>query len=210
MFVQSKLVVSGDPAATARNIAGSEHLYRLGLAAEVATLVCDVAVAALLYNLLRPVNRGLAVAAAFFRLAYAAPMAVTSALLAAPLSWVGRGANAHTVSPELARGFIAYALNLHDLVFLVSLALFGVHCVLLGWLVFSSTFLPRIIGVLLAIAGACYLFNTFAHFLAPALAAQLYPWVLLPGLPAEGGLSLWLLLAGVNVERWRAKAALAG
>jgi hypothetical protein len=203
MFVQSKLVASGNPALTVRNIASAESLYRLGVAANVATVVLDVAVAALLYALLRPVSRGVALASALFRVAYAGAMTVAAAFLAAPLSWLPRGANARAVSSDVALGATAYSLNLHDVVFVAALALFGVHCVLLGWLIFESTFLPRVLGMLLALAGACYVLNTFAHFIAPALAADLFPWVLLPGFVAEAGLTLWLLIAGVNAERWR-------
>jgi hypothetical protein len=87
---------------------------------------------------------------------------------------------------------------------------YGVDFFVVAYLVFNSTFLPRLIGVLLAIDGLGYLVNSFAALLAPGFAAHLTPWIQLPILPAEGSLCLWMLLVGVNVERWseRARAAI--
>jgi hypothetical protein len=79
--------------------------------------------------------------------------------------------------------------------------------VLIGYLIARASFLPRILGWLLVFAGLCHIANTLAVFLAPDFARGLFPWILLPALPAEGGLTLWLLIAGVNAEKWRAQSA---
>ncbi len=81
------------------------------------------------------------------------------------------------------------------------LVFFGVYCLLLGYLVLQSTFLPRFIGVLLLVAGLGWL-----TFLSPALRVSLYPYNLAPGIIGEGVLTLWLLVAGVDVPRWQAQA----
>ncbi len=80
--------------------------------------------------------------------------------------------------------------------------LFGIHLVLAGLLIARSTFLPRLLGAALGIAGACYVATSLAIFLSPPLASHLLPWTLLPGFLAEGSLTLWLLIAGVNTDRW--------
>ena len=72
-----------------------------------------------------------------------------------------------------------------------------------GYLVFRSTFLPRILGVLLAIGGLCYLTYSFATFLSPGFAAHLVPYIQLPSGVGELSLCLWLLVMGVNVSRWK-------
>ena len=72
-------------------------------------------------------------------------------------------------------------------------------CVLIGYLIFRSTFLPRILGVLMAVAGVCYLINSFAIFLAPPLADRLFPYILVPCFVGELALALWLTVIGVNV-----------
>jgi hypothetical protein len=84
----------------------------------------------------------------------------------------------------------------------LSLVLFGTYNVLTGYLIVKSTFLPRILGVLLTIAGVGYLINTFVTFLAPDFAAHLSPWILLPG-GSELLLATWLLIIGVNDRRER-------
>jgi hypothetical protein len=77
------------------------------------------------------------------------------------------------------------------------LALFGVHCILVGGLIYKSTFIPKVVGALLVIGGLCWL--TFA---APAISSRLAPFNMIPGFVAELTVSLWLLIKGVNVARW--------
>ncbi|HKS96571.1 MAG TPA: DUF4386 domain-containing protein, partial [Terriglobia bacterium] len=100
-------------------------------------------------------------------------------------------------------------LQLHAQGSNISMVLLGCYNLLIGYLIFRSIFLPRILGVLLAISGLCYLMNSFANFLSPAFAARLLPWILIPGV-AELLLALWLVVRGVNVARWREQASAAG
>src|SRR5438046_1529749 len=86
---------------------------------------------------------------------------------------------------------------------------FGFDILIFAYLVLRSTFLPRAISVLLAIDGLAYLVYSFANLLAPGFAAQLVPWIQLPALIGEGSLCLWLLLVGVDVERWKEQASAA-
>jgi hypothetical protein len=83
---------------------------------------------------------------------------------------------------------------------------FGFDIICVGYLVLRSTFLPRAIGVLMAIDGLAYLVNGFADLLAPGFAAHLVPWIQLPALLGEGSLCLWLLVVGLDAERWRTRA----
>ena len=82
--------------------------------------------------------------------------------------------------------------NLSPLVF------FGAYCMLIGSLILRSTFLPRVLGVLMMIGGLGWL-----TFLSPTLAGHLKPWNMLPGVLGETVLTVWLLAKGVNTERWR-------
>jgi hypothetical protein len=86
-----------------------------------------------------------------------------------------------------------------------NLVFFGVYCLLIGYLIFRSTFLPRTIGVLMAFAGLAWL-----TFLSPPLVKSLQPWIFLPGLLGEGTFTLWLLVIGVNVQRWNERAGMVG
>src|SRR5262249_19144578 len=100
-------------------------------------------------------------------------------------------------------------LQLRAQVDALSLVLFGIYDILTGYLIVRSTFLPRMLGVLLAIAGFGYLINTFASVLAPDFAARLSPWILIPGL-SDLLVPTWLLVVGVNVRRWNEQARAAG
>ena len=81
------------------------------------------------------------------------------------------------------------------------LGFFGFYCLLIGYLILKSTFLPRILGVLMALGGLSWL-----TFFSPALAAQVNPYNLAPGIFGEGVLTLWLLAVGLNEQKWKEQA----
>jgi len=204
VVVRGKLIVSGDAAATAANILASPTLFRAGIASQLVTCICDLSLAMIFYALLRPVNRNIALLSAFFRVTYVGIYGVANLLQLAAVTILTR--------PDLAKAFdqqqlhtSAYlALSLDQQAFGLSLIFFGGTCILLGYLIYQSTYLPRTIGVLLVIAGVCYIVNTAAQILSPTFAATLFPWILLPAVPAELGITLWLLIWGVNVSKWNA------
>jgi Domain of unknown function (DUF4386) len=197
------LVVKGDAAATARNILRHEASYRLAFAGDIVTVPCYIAVSVLYYDLFKPVNRSIALLGAFFGLAGSTMWALNDFFYVAPLV-VLRGNSSTAADPLLALLF----LNWHDQGSNIVMVAFGFHVILIGYLIFKSTFLPRILGVWLAIAGVCYLTNSFANFLSPEFAAHLLPYILIPG-AVEIVLALWLLVMGVNVERWKEQASTA-
>jgi hypothetical protein len=80
------------------------------------------------------------------------------------------------------------------------LVFFGFYCLLIGYLIFKSTFLPHVLGTLMMVASLGWL-----TFLSPPLAESLYPYNLVPGIIGEGALTAWLLAIGIDVERWNAQ-----
>ena len=102
------------------------------------------------------------------------------------------------------------SLKLYVSGFNISIVLFGLQCFIVGCMIVRSTFLSRILGVLLAIAGSSYVISSFANFLSPSYGALLLPFILPTGLVGEGSLALWLLAKGVNVRRWKERAGLLG
>jgi hypothetical protein len=199
VFVRGRLIVEGDPTATASNILGSETLFRVGLAGEMLTCVCDVTLAMILYALLAPVSRHLAMLGAFLRVTFVAVYSVTKLFEIAALVLLGRT----DLEPQLAHGLADVSLRVHSLGYGLSLLFFGVCTALFGYLIHRSGYLPKAIGVLLVIGGACYVVFSLAQMLAPAFAGKaLFPWLLLPAFPAEAGLCLWLLVKGVDVAKW--------
>lgn len=208
LFVRSKLIVSGNAGATAANIMASESLFRLGFSGELLHLSCDVAVAMLLYALLRPVDRNIALLAAFMRLACDLILATASLSHFAALHLLGGSEYLKSFQPDQLHSLALLAMKLHGDGYAISLMFFGFACFSLGYLIFRSGYLPRTIGALLAIAGACYLINSFAHFLYPATGAALFnAGILVPCFVAELSLTLWLLVKGVNVAKWEERVS---
>jgi hypothetical protein len=204
IFVRSKLIDPGDAAVTAANITANEFLFRIGFSGELLHLMFDVMVAALLYVLLRPVNRTIALMAAFFRLVSDVILAVASISHFAALRLLAHADYLATFQPEQLQTLALLALKLHGDGYSISLGFFGFACLTLGYVIYRSTYLPRTVGVLMTIAGASYLLNSFAVFLAPAIAGKLFPFLFGPIVIAEMTLALWLLVKGVDVPKWQA------
>lgn len=202
LFVRSKLVVASDAVATAGNIMANDFLFRIGFSGELIHIAFDVAVAVLLYALLRPVDRNIALLAAFMRLACDIILAGASLSHFVALRLLGDADYLNALQPDQLHSLALLALRLHGDAYAISLVFFGFACVSLGYLVFRSTFLPRTIGVLLAIAGVCYLINSFANFLDAPFAAALFPPIFVPPFVAELSLALWLIVKGVDAAKW--------
>lgn len=205
VFVRGALVVRDDAAATATNILSHEPLYRLGLAADFVMLACYIAVTLLLYDLFRPVGRSLSLLAGFFSLIGIAVLAVNCLNHIAPLVFLGGANSLSAFDPTQLQALALVSLRMHARGYTVSGVFFGIYCLMLGYLVFRSGFLPRVLGALMAIGGLSYLTNSFALFLSPALAARL-PDIMVLGGVAELSLCVWLTVAAVNVSKWEEKA----
>ena len=202
-FFLRGLVASGDAAATANNLLTHQPLFRLGIATTTIATACYVAVTALFYELFKPVNRSLSLLAAFFSLVGCAIQAFGSVFQLAPLVVLGGGQYLSVLKAEQLRALALMFLELHAQAASICLVFFGFYCLLIGHLIFRSAFLPRILGVLMAFAGLGWL-----TFLSPPLAHHLSPYILAAGL-GEVSLTLWLLVAGVNAQRWKEQASAA-
>jgi hypothetical protein len=206
-FVRSRIVVSGDATATAAHLQSMTSLWRFGVAAECVLLIATVVLALILYVLLRPVSRDLALLAVFFNLVTVAVEAVAALNLVAALFPLGHAEYLAAFQPEQRAAMAMLSVKAHSHGFGLALIFFGCECLVLGYLIFRSGYLPKAIGVLMQIAGVCYLANSFANLLAPRLASLMFPAILMPALVGEASLCLWLLVKGVNVESWRRRAA---
>lgn len=209
--VRGRIVVPGNPSATAANLRSMEWLWRLGVAGEVVLLTSALALALILYVVLRPVSRDIALLAVFLNLVSIAVEGVAALSLAAALLPM-TSAYAGAFTPDQLNVMAMMSIRSHSTGFGVALIFFGVECIILGYLISRSGYLPRAIGVLMQVAGACYVINSFALLLWPPLSSRLFPAILLPSLIAELSLALWLLIKGVSAARWeqRVHAAFAG
>lgn len=209
IFVRQALTVSGDAAATAANILAHEMRFRLGFAAEIVTCLTNIPMAVIFYNLFKVVNKNVARADVFLNLVGTAIEGVVLVNHFAPLILLHGGGSLSVFSPAQLQAQAYMSLQLQDVGLSIALVFFGFDILVTGYLVFRSTFLPRFIGVLLAIEGVGYLINSFTLFLAPALQARIFPYFTITGI-GEISLCVWLIVMGVNVERWWEKASVAG
>jgi Domain of unknown function (DUF4386) len=166
-FVLGNLVVANDAKATADNIVASNGLFRIGISCFLVVAVLDVLVAWGLHVLLEPVNKSLSLLAAWFRLLYAAMFAIALSPLLGVLQLLTgaeylKGLEINQVHAQVMGSLSAFRSG-WDL----GLVLFGFHLLVLGYLVFKSGFIPKWLGILIGLASAGYLVDSFGKFLIP-------------------------------------------
>jgi len=200
-YAKKIIVVSNDAAATVANILAHRSWFEVWYASELLVVVTYVVVTALFFQIFKPVSHGVTWLATFFSLIGCATQALTSVFRIAPVVI----ANSASLSAAQVQAMTTLSFKLYGQAYGIGLVFFACYFVVLGYLTFKSTFLPRTLGVFVTIAGLGWL-----TFLSPTLASHLFPRVLLPlAALGEGGLMLWLLVMGVNVQRWNEQAAIA-
>lgn len=195
-------LLTNDLATTAQNISSHLLLYRAGIAAHVIVTVTNVPLALIFYELFKVVNRRLALLDAFFVLVATAIEAASLPSMFASLALLDDKQYANAMPASQSHVLVSLPGALSDGSYNVYTVFFGFDILCLAYLVIQSKFLPRIIGILLAVDGAAYLVYSFSNILAPGFATHLVPWIQIPPPIAEGALSLWLLVMGVNMKRW--------
>ncbi|MGB7905620.1 MAG: DUF4386 domain-containing protein [Steroidobacteraceae bacterium] len=201
-FVRGTLVVSGDASATANAIAAGESLWRAGIAGDLLMQVLDLPVIVVLYLLLRPVSESLALLATFINLIQTAVLAANKLNLLTPVLLLGNASGLEAFTPEQLHALSYLAIEAHGYGFGAGLIFFGFACLIRGYLIFKSGYFPKVLGLLMVLAGVSYLTNSFALLLAPSLASALFPVVLIPAFVGELSFALWLVFKGVNIEQW--------
>ena len=203
MFVRGRLVVKGDAAATAANILAHETLFRLAFAGDLLVVAIYIVFTALLYDLMKPVNRSVSLLAAIFSLMGCATQAFACIFELAPLVVLGGEQYLGVFKVDQLQSLAYLSLKLYSHAYGIGLVFFAFYCLVIGYLVFKSTFLPRILGVLIAVSALAWL-----TFLWPPFAAKYFRYLLVMDL-GEALLVLWLLVMGVNAERWWEQAGAA-
>ncbi len=207
-FVTSKLVVSGDAAATAHNILASPALWQLGVAANLVVVLCAVPLLWIEYLLLRPVSKEWVLLAVFFNLVSLAVEAISKLFLLVVMPILERADYLKAFDLQQLHILANLALKSHDVAFNIALIFFGFTCLVNGTLIFRSGYLPKLIGVLMQVAGVSYLIACFAALFSPALASAIIPAILVLPLIGESSFCLWLLVKGVNVTKWNERVGM--
>ena len=202
-YVPSQLIVSNDAAATARNFIASDALFRLGFASYLIEAVCDVALSLVFYVLLRPVRRNLALLAVFFGLVSTATFCAAQLFYFGASLIFGGADYLNTFSPAQLHSLAMLSLKFNAYGAGVFMVFYGIAVILRGYLIYHSGYLPRFLGVLFVLAGLGFVARNFLLVLAPAYASDL---LLPPMAIATLSMTLWLLIKGVDMARWEAKA----
>lgn len=201
-YAPSKLVVSGDAGATAANITAHPLLLRLGFAGFLIESLCDTALSLIFYVLLRPVRKDVALLAAFFGLMATATFAAAQISYFMSLIILHGDAYLRTFTPDQINSLALLSIKFSSYGGFLLTVYYGVAWMIRGYLIVQSSYLPRVLGVLMAIGGFGFAARSFMLVLAPAYASPI-----LLGLMFPGGIALaaWLLVKGVDADRWEAK-----
>src|SRR5438876_9480956 len=204
-FVSGRLVVDGDAAATATNILTHRFLFELGFTVYLIEMACQIAITALFYDLLKPAGRSVSLVAAFLGLAGCVIKTVSRLFYVAPLLVLGGAHYLRVFSAEQSQALALLFLKVNDHGAAIALVYFGFYALLTGYLIVRSTFLPRILGVLSIFGGLGWM-----SFLYQPLGYRLFPYIAALGVLGAALLILWLLVFGVNEQRWKEQASVAG
>ena len=205
-FVRAKLVVWSDPTATANNITSHNVLWRIGIAGDLIQHICDVPLMLIFYILLKPVNKYFALLALLFNLIQSAVLVATKLNLFTPLFLLGKADYLTSINAQHLHALSLVSIRADAYGFGLGLIFFGLVCIITGYLIFKSEYFPKLLGVLMQIAGVCYLINSFSLILTPKFTSMISPAILIPSFFGELWLCLWLIIKGVNVPKWEEKA----
>jgi uncharacterized protein DUF4386 len=203
LYLPSRFIVRGDAAGTAADIMASESLFRFGIALNLFTFIGQIFLALALYQLLKVVNKNMASLMVIFSF-LAVPIAMLNELTQLAVLQLLSGVDYFNVFPVGQLQALAYLfLRLHSQGLNIAQIFWGLWLFPMGYLVFKSGFLPRLIGILLMIACFGYVIQSFAAFFGYNLDIIFFTgW-------GELFFMLWLLIKGVDAERWKQRAATA-
>ncbi len=201
MILPDRIVVARDPAATAANILGHPTLFRLSFAAYLVEAFCDIALCVFFYVLLKPVDPRLALLSAFFGIASMITYAVAQSSFYASSLVLGDAPGMGAFTSD-QRNTLAYlAIRISGTIATLFLCLYGTATMIRGYLIARSTYLPKILGILFILGGACFFLRSATYLLAPRYSSQI---LLIPMALAGIPTMVWLLFGRIDPARVRA------
>jgi len=205
-LVLESLIVLGDAAETANNIMANELQFRIGICSFIIVIILDVLVAWALYVFLKPVNKSLSLLAAWFRLLYTAVFGFALLNLVTVLRLLSDADYLTVFGTDQLHAQVMLSLNSFSDGWAIGyVCFFSLHLFVLGYLVYKSGYIPRILGVLLIIGGFGYLIDTFALLLLPNYESYeaIFSLLIIPTALGEVLLALWLLIKGVKIPEMK-------
>lgn len=202
MFIRNSLIVPGNAAATFKNISDNNFQWRISIALDVLMHVCDLILAIVYYSLLKPVNKRLAQLSLFFGLIQTAVLVSNKMNLVTPTLLLNSSGYLQAFSSEQIQSLSYLSIRSHEYGLALGFVFFGISCIMDGYLFIKSGFLPKALGIILQIAGICYLVNSTTLLLFPEYSDAIFPIVFGPIGLSELSVSIWLLIKGVNEKAW--------
>jgi len=204
-FVRSNLIIPGDAETTVNNIMTFEWLFRTGILSFIIMVIFDVVVAWALYVLLKPVNKSLSLFAAWLRLVNSTIFGIALFNLFSVIQILNDTAYLKAFGKIQLHSQVMLFLNSFNNTWLIALIFFGLHLLILGYLIYKSEYIPKFLGILLIVASFGYLIDSFANFFLPNYADYkdiLLIVVAVPGFIGELSFCLWLLLKGKKLPEF--------
>jgi uncharacterized protein DUF4386 len=197
LYVYPQLVNPANAAETVQNILANQTLFNSAIVGYLIAFLCDLVVAWALYLLLKPVDEDLSLLTAWFRLVYTV-IALVAVLNLVTVSGLLSAAGPLAASqPDQLQAQVMFSLTTFRSHWYFGLLFFGIHLGLLGYLVFRSNYIPKIVGVLLIIAGLGYLLSNLKPFLFPEITLNFAEYTFY----GELIFMLWLLIKGARIQQ---------
>jgi hypothetical protein len=201
VFVRQALRVSNNALATAQNIQANEMLFRWGFVADIINFVIGLPTVLIIYYFFKRTNKLLLQLAVVLVVIQTAIIAVNLLNQVTPLLLLGNEVYLNSFQySQLATQSLLY-LNIQAQGYAIGLVFFGLYCILVGFVIYKTNAIPKILGVLYAIAGLCYLINSFTMFLSKGFANPLFTYLAIPIFFGELSLCLWLLIKGIDTSK---------
>jgi len=201
VFVRQALKVSNDALATAHNIQTNEMLYRCGFVADLINFIVGIPTILIMYHFFKKSNKIILQIALALVIIQTAIIAVNLLNQITPLLLLGNESYLNTFQDNQLATLSLLSLHIQSQGYGIGLVFFGFYCILIGYVIFKTNAIPKIIGVAYAIAGLCYLINSFTMFLLKGFVNPLFIYLAIPILLGELSLCLWLLIKGIDTTK---------
>lgn len=201
VFVRQTLRVSNDALATAHNIQTNEMLFRWGFVADLINFVVGLPTILIIYYLFKRTNKLLLQLAVTFVVIQTAIIAVNLLNQISPLLILSNDTYLKTFEPNQLATLSLLSLNIQTQGYAIGLVFFGFYCLIVGYVIYQSKFLPKIFGILYAFSGLCYLVNSFTMFLSKGFENPLFLYLAIPIFIGELSVCLWLLIKGIDTSK---------
>ena len=202
VVVRGSIIVSGNAAATAANLRSMESLWRFGISGELFIAVITIILGLILYLLTKPVSKDLALLALLFNIVATTVSTVYTLQLAEALFPLGNALYLGAFTQEQLSAMVSLSIKAHAIGYGFALLLFSPFFFVTGYLLIKSGYFPKALGILYLIPGLSYLTSSLALILAPSFADRYYFVMAGPAFLGEMSLCLWLIVKGVNVQKW--------